>query len=91
LLSHAVSEKENYLLAGDEMVLSKAGQRSFGLDWFFSSLNERPVKDLCFSNLLLVSVKRRSAYPLLCQQVVRSSGEKAALLRQNASKPRRRR
>jgi hypothetical protein len=33
-----VSEDDIYLLAGDEVVVSKAGKRSFGLDRFFSSL-----------------------------------------------------
>lgn len=78
LRSHVVSEDDIYLLAGDEVVVSKAGKRSFGLDRFFSSLYGRPVKGLCFFSLSLVSVKRRSAYPLLAQQVVRTAEEKAA-------------
>jgi hypothetical protein len=38
LRSHVVSGDDVYLLAGDEVVVSKAGKRSFGLDRFFSSL-----------------------------------------------------
>jgi hypothetical protein len=78
LRSHVVSEDDVYLLAGDEVVVSKAGKRSFGLDRFFSSLYGRPVKGLCFFSLSLVSVKRRSAYPLLAQQVLRTAEENAA-------------
>ncbi len=36
------------------------------------------MKGLCFFSLSLVSVKRRSAYPLLAQQVLRTAEEKAA-------------
>src|SRR2546423_13990508 len=32
-----------YLLAGDETVVSKSGQKTFGLDRFFSSLWERAI------------------------------------------------
>jgi predicted metal-dependent hydrolase len=36
------------------------------------------MKGLCFFSFSLVSVKRRSAYPLLAQQVLRTAEEKAA-------------
>jgi putative transposase len=71
LRSHLVLEDEVYLLAGDEVVVTKAGKQTFGLNRFFSSLYGRPVKGLCFFSLSLVSVKRRSSYPLGCWQMVR--------------------
>ncbi len=75
LRSHVITEDDIYLLAGDEVVVTKAGKRTFGLDRFFSSLYQRPVKGLCFFSLSLISVKRRSSYPLLCQQLVRTAKE----------------
>ena len=78
LRRHVLDEDDVYLLVGDEVVVSKAGRESFGIDRFFSSLYGRPVKGLCFLSFSLVSVKRRSAYPLGCWQVVRSAEEKAA-------------
>lgn len=71
LSSYLVKEDDIYLLAGDEVVVTKAGKRTFGLNRFFSSLYGRPVKGLCFFSLSLISVSRRDAYPLGCWQVVR--------------------
>ncbi len=75
LRNHLMSEDDVYLLAGDEVVVTKAGKKTFGLDRFFSSLYGHPVKGLCFFSLSLVSVKRRHSYPLGCWQVVRSTEE----------------
>ncbi len=71
LRHHLIAEEDIYLLAGDEVVVTKAGKQTFGLDRFFSSLYGRPVKGLCFFSLSLICVKRRSSYSLGCWQVVR--------------------
>ena len=52
-------EDDVYLLAGDEVVLTKSGKKTYGLDRFFSSLYGKPVKSLCFFSLSLISVKQR--------------------------------
>jgi putative transposase len=72
LRSHLLVEDDVYLLAGDEVVVTKAGKHSFGLDRFFSSLYGRAVKGLCFFSFSLISTKRRTSYPLGCWQRVRS-------------------
>jgi len=72
---HLHDEEDVYLLAGDEVVVSKSGKQSHGLDRFFSSLQGRPIKSLCFFSLSLISVKRRQSYPLLAKQVIRSKEE----------------
>jgi len=75
---HLYQEKHDYLLVGDESVVSKAGKASHGLDRFFSSIFGKPIKGLAFFSFALVSVQERKAYPLLVEQVIRSEVEKAA-------------
>jgi putative transposase len=73
LRSHLLAEDDVYLLAGDEVVVTKAGKHSFGLDRFFSSLYGRAVSGLCFFSFSLISTKRHTSYPLGCWQRVRSA------------------
>jgi len=67
---------DTYLLVGDETVLKKAGKHTFGLDRFFSSLAQKPVPAVAFFALALVNVRKRQAYTLSVQQVVRTQQEK---------------
>lgn len=73
-------EEATYILAGDEVVVTKAGKHTYGLDRFFSSLYKRPVPGLCFFNFSLINTKTRTAYPVLSEQVIREQveGPKAA-------------
>ena len=68
-----------YLLVGDESVVTKSGKQTYGLDRFFSSIFGRPVRGLAFFTLSVVSVAERKSYPLQVEQVVRSEEEKAAI------------
>jgi putative transposase len=76
--AYLLNEENEYLLVGDESVVSKAGKQSYGLDRFFSSIFGKPIPGLAFFALSLVSVQERKAYPLLVEQVTRSAAEKAA-------------
>ena len=67
-----------YLLAGDEVVVTKAGKHTYGLDRFFASLYGKPVPGVSFFALSLVSVQERRSFPLRVEQVVRSEAAKAA-------------
>ncbi len=67
--------KATYILAGDEVVVTKSGKHTYGLDRFFSSLYKRPVPGLCFFNFSLINTKTRSAYPVLSKQVIRDKVE----------------
>lgn len=69
---------ESYLLAGDEVVVSKAGQHTHGLDRFFASVYGKAIPGMAFFALSLVSIQERHAYPLSVEQVVRSAAEKEA-------------
>ena len=70
--------EEVYLLAGDEVVVTKAGKHTHGLARFFSSLYGKPVPGLAFFTLSLVSTQTRSSFPMGIEPVVRSAAEKAA-------------
>ena len=75
---HLWQPNDVYLLAGDEVVVTKAGKTTFGLDRFFSSIYQKPVPGLAFFSLALISTKHRRAFPLRMDQVVRTDEEKAA-------------
>jgi putative transposase len=75
-----------YLVAGDDVIVTKAGTCTHGLDRFFASLYGKPVPGLAFFTLSLVSVQARRAFPLRVEQVVRSDAEKAASKAKAAAK-----
>jgi putative transposase len=60
------------LISGDHVVVTKAGKATYGLDRFFSSLYGKAVPGLCFLSLSLLSVKRRTSYPMVTEQVDKS-------------------
>ena len=45
---HIYCAEDVYVLAGDEVVVTKAGKITHGLDRFFSSLYGKPVPGLAF-------------------------------------------
>src|SRR5215475_12704001 len=75
---HIHCPAEVYCVAGDDVVVTKAGKYTHGLDRFFSSLYGKPVPGLAFFTLSLVSVQKRRSFPMRIEQVVRSDAEKAA-------------
>lgn len=83
---HIYRSEEVYLLVGDEVVATKAGQHTYGLDRFFASLYGKPVPGLAFFTLSLVSIQQRRSFPIRVEQVVRSEAEKAASKAKAASK-----
>lgn len=67
---HLLNREQVYILAGDEVVVSKAGQQTHGLGRFYSSLAQRPIPGVSFLALSLVDVAQRRSYPLLVEQRV---------------------
>lgn len=67
-----------YILAGDECVVSKAGKKTHGLDYFFAGLQQKVIPSLSFFVLSLVSVEQHRSYPISVEQTIRSVEEKAA-------------
>jgi len=83
---HVYRADDVYLLVGDEVVATKAGKHTHGLDRFFSSLYGKPVPGLAFFTLSLVSLQQRRSFPVRVEQAVRSEAEKAASKAKAASK-----
>lgn len=75
--THLFQGEASYILAGDEVVVTKAGQATHGLNRFFSSLYGKPVPGVSFFSLSLVNVAQRSSHPLRIGQVLRSEAENA--------------
>jgi hypothetical protein len=67
-----------YLLAGDEVVVPKAGTPTHGLGHCFSSIYQRAVPGVACFSLALVSTNDRRALPVRLKQVVRTDAEQAA-------------
>ena len=76
-----VNYKEAILLASDETVEGKAGKQTVGLDMFFSSILQKPIKSICFSGLSVIIPEKRKSYPLLMSQLVYTEEEKAKLIK----------
>jgi putative transposase len=83
---HLFRKEEIYILAGDESVISKAGKKTYGLDRFFSGLQQKVIPSLSFFVVSLVSVSQRRSYPMCVEQTVRSDEEKAACKAKKAAK-----
>jgi putative transposase len=74
---HLLDEDDVILIGGDDVVVTKSGKKTYGLDRFFSSLYGKPVPGLCFLCLSLISVKRRTSYPVIMEQHDERLKEKA--------------
>jgi hypothetical protein len=70
--------EDEHIIAGDEVVVSKAGKETYGLDRFFSGIQQRVISGLSFFAFSVVNVREEHSYPLQITQIVKSSLEKAA-------------
>ena len=68
---------DEYLVAGDEVVASKAGTKTYGLDRFFSGIQQQVIPGLSFFALSLINVREERSYPLQITQTVKTAEEKA--------------
>lgn len=70
--------EDEYIIAGDEVVVSKAGKKTYGLDRFFSGIQQQVIAGLSFFTFSLVNVREEQSYPMQVTQMVKSPEEKAA-------------
>jgi putative transposase len=69
--------EDTYIIAGDEVVDRKAGKKTYGLDRFFSGVQQQVIPALSFFALSLVNTREEQSYPLQITQIVKSAEEKA--------------
>jgi len=74
--AHLKEADGEYVLVGDECVATKSGEKTYGLDHFFSGLLNKVVKGIAIFTLAVVDVNERCSYPLSVEQVIRSEAEK---------------
>src|SRR5450759_1181405 len=55
---------DEYIAAGDEVVVSKAGKKTHGLDRFFSGVQQQVISSLAFFTFSVVNVREEQSYPL---------------------------
>lgn len=67
-----------YILAGDEVVVSKAGKKTHGVGRFYSGLAQRVIPSVSFMALSLIDVEQRQSYPLQVTQLMPSEKPKQA-------------
>ena len=70
--------EDEYVIAGDEVVIGKAGKNTYGLDRFFSGIQQQVIAGLSFFAFSLVNVREEHSYPMQATQMVKSAEEKAA-------------
>jgi putative transposase len=75
---HLLDEDDVILVGGDDVVTTKSGKKTYGLDRFFSSIYGKPVPGLCFLCVSLISVKRRISYPVMMEQHDETLKDKAS-------------
>ncbi len=73
---HLLDPSDTLVIGGDEVVVTKSGQQTYGLDRFFSSLYGKPVPGLAFFSLSLISVNQRRSYPVMMEQGLKEMEEK---------------
>lgn len=73
-----LKSEDEHIIAGDEVVASKAGKETYGLDRFFSGIQQRVIPGLSFFAFSLVNVREEHSYPMQITQVVKSAEEKVA-------------
>jgi putative transposase len=66
--AHLVKTGGRYVLAVDEVVVSKAGKTTHGVGRFYSSIAGRPIGGVSFVAAALVDVAQRRSYPVQVEQ-----------------------
>jgi putative transposase len=74
-VSQVQNSKDEYIVAGDEVVFGKAGKETYGVGRFFSSLQNRVIPGLSFFVFSVIHVKERQSYPIQAVQMVKEKEE----------------
>jgi putative transposase len=85
--THIFNPAHEYILAGDETVVSKSGKQTFGIDRFFSGLQGKVIRGLSFFVFSVVDVSERKSYPLAIAQTVKNELGKPVLKNRRKRQP----
>ena len=72
-----LKKEEEYILGGDEVVVSKTGKETYGVDHFFAGLQQQVIPTVLFFALSLINVKEEHAFPQQISQIMKTEAEKA--------------
>jgi len=75
--THLWEADEVMVAAGDDVIVTKSGKHTHGLDRFFSSIYGKVVPGLGFLSLSLISVKRRVSYPVVLEPLEQAQTSKS--------------
>jgi putative transposase len=68
--THLLSPDGDYILAADEVVVSKAGKKTYGVGRFYSGLAQRVIPSVSFLGISLIDVQQRCSYPVQVEQLL---------------------
>jgi DDE superfamily endonuclease len=71
-----LSPEGDYILAADEVVVSKAGKKTYGVGRFYSGLARRVIPSVSFLAVSLIDVQQRRSYPVQVEQLMPPSKTK---------------
>jgi putative transposase len=75
--THLWEAGEIMVAAGDDVIVTKSGKCTHGLDRFFCSIYSKVVPGLGFLSLSLISVKRRASYPVVLEPLEQAQTSKS--------------
>ena len=76
--THIFNPTDEYMVVGDETVVSKSGKETFGLGRFYAGLQGRVIKGISFFVFSVVNVNESQSSPLAVKQTVKEKGERVA-------------
>lgn len=70
--THLFRPDGEYILAGDEVVIRKAGKQTHGVGRFFSGLAQKVIPGISFMAISIIDVEAEHSFPLYVQQMMPS-------------------
>lgn len=77
-----IPDAHRYVLAVDEVVEKKAGNRTWGVNWFYSSIAGRPIRSVSNHVMSLVDTEKENSFVLTHQQTTKSNKDSQKAKRQ---------
>ena len=77
-----IPDSNRYVLAVDEVVEKKAGKRTWGVNWFYSSIAGRPIRSVSNHVISLVDTEKETSFVLTHEQTTKSNNDSQKSKRQ---------